>query len=151
MKVKLKSTFAADDGTSGYAGEAVDLPEARARQLIDAGAAEEITEDDGPAAKLARGEAVQAGSFGGTVNPMQASGQSPASPAPVPDPLLPENRKGGEDSEREHKPESDADKTKRVDAEAKAELLSHPGAETATAPSGGADKATMAAKGKRSQ
>lgn len=151
MKVKLHTTFAADDGTSGQAGDAVDLPDERARQLIEAGAAEEITEDDSPEARLARGEAVQAGSFGGTTNPMQASGQSPSSPAPVPDPLLPENREGGQDSEKENAPESDADKTKRVDAEAKAELLAHPGAQTATAPATGADKATMAAKGKRSQ
>ena len=34
----------------------------------------------------------EAGSFGGTAAPLDHSGQNPEAPAPVPDPLVPENR-----------------------------------------------------------
>jgi hypothetical protein len=88
VKIRFKKTYAAPDGATAQAGDIRDLDDDRARALLegDDPAAEEVAED---AIIPEPGQAVTAGSFGGTYAPLERSGQTPGLAAPVPDPLNP--------------------------------------------------------------
>lgn len=86
VRVRVLSTFAGPDGITGQEGDVLVLDDGKANELIEAGAAREIEEAEGPPAP---GTLTMAGSFGGTAAPLSESGQTPGVAAPAPDPLMP--------------------------------------------------------------